>query len=603
MAGLFTLLERALFATARYGQNHPEAERQFEAALTRCVATLQSTNATLVWNVTPYGFAAADQMVWEPRPPFDRIPYQLFSDGVRLMGLLPGLDAREFRDFVRVITLDRARTMAPEDDFVTVLWEGGFEHVLYRAVDAFVEGEQSKLAKFEADTGAVVALAHFDTSFQLEDCWQEREQQAAAQGEGDVAARQQRLIALLKGERVDAESLVRAERMQMAIDAPVAANALTIPDVTRTALAAQLAVDTRATGDRFVMCVAMAWGDSHDSPTAAASVIAPLRSAVDGLCAADPSAAVALVSATCGAFDRVYTDKARAETLRGSLVGSIVSARTMKLMLEGAIAANKGDRDVFLAGLGTILTYADDAHVNAALDVITDLDDPPLLEHVLSYLARVGRGHEVRMGASFADAGLDLGLALIRVLSRIATPEARNAIMRASTSPHAVVRIEALSHLEGVASERVRAELKALLGDHDPGVRIAALRTIARYQVRVAGPSLVLRIRAPEFDKLPIEERRTALETLAALAPSRAEAVCLELLAEAPIVTSDAHEETRALAADMLGRIAASPEVLDALGAASKGRWRNSERVRTSASHARELIEIRMSQPPTSKKP
>jgi HEAT repeat protein len=202
------------------------------------------------------------------------------------------------------------------------------------------------------------------------------------------------------------------------------------------------------------------------------------------------------------------------------------------------------------------------------------------------------------MAAAFAEADLEVGLALIRVLARIGSPEARNALMRASTSPHAVVRIEALGHVEGVASERVRLELKALLEDPEPNVRAAALRAMQHHHIRAAGPGLVLRIRSAEFDKLTVDEKRLTLETLVTLAPNRAEAVCLELLEKARVVSSEAHEHTRAIAAELLGRVGSSPEVLDALDEASSARWRNSERVRQTAARAKNYMELRLSQPP-----
>ena len=89
-----------------------------------------------------------------------------------------------------------------------------------------------------------------------------------------------------------------------------------------------------------------------------------------------------------------------------------------------------------------------------------------------------------------------------------------------------------------------------------------------------------------------------ALHTLSVLAPTRAETVCLELLGEARMVTSEAHEETRALAAEVLGTVASTAEAMAALDMASTARWKNSERVRISATHAKERAVIRLSQHP-----
>jgi hypothetical protein len=106
------------------------------------------------------------------------------------------------------------------------------------------------------------------------------------------------------------------------------------------------------------------------------------------------------------------------------------------------------------------------------------------------------------------------------------------------------------------------------------------------YRVKVAGPGLVMRVKSPEFDGLPSDERRAALETLFLLTASRAETLCLELLADTRLVTADPHEQTRAIAAEVLGVHGRSTEALAALEAASKGRWKNSERVRLAATTA-----------------
>jgi hypothetical protein len=156
-------------------------------------------------------------------------------------------------------------------------------------------------------------------------------------------------------------------------------------------------------------------------------------------------------------------------------------------------------------------------------------------------------------------------------------------------------RIEALSHGEGLSGERMRLEMRALLEDSEPGVRLAALRAIAKYSVRAAGPSIVLRIRRQTFDLIPIEERRQALETLNALMPSRAEAVGIELLLDNRIVSSEAHEQTREAAADLLARHGTTEEARAALVTASRGRWRNSERVRMAAARGLQGWEVRSS--------
>jgi serine/threonine protein kinase len=584
---VFRHLDRALFTIQQYGADHPEARQRLEKVFDECQRAFIETDEALMWQVTPYAFTVQNRSLWEPRAPFDRVPYQLFADGLRVLGLLPGLELDELLGLVRIITLDRSREMAPEDDFVTLLWDADYAHVVYQAIDSFAEGDQAARGRFERDVGEVVALAHFDTSFQLEECWGDHK------GKGrPAAARDADLLRLLSlPDTADPEANARADALRLREidfgpatgDSPLHVEMSTLRELSRTL------VSSLPLSDRFLLAIAAAYRVAQVAGIEA-SVTTPLRSTVDQLSGLAPERAIELLSGLSDAFDA-------GEPLGAKLVGEVLSERTTRAIFKGALG-EIGGAGVFVKGLETILTVLDDTHIRPALEILPSVSEGPLKELLVGYVARVGEGHEAELAALFEEAELDLGLALIRVLARIGTPGAKNAIASATKSRHAVVRIEALGHMEGVSSERLRLELRALLEDPSSEVRIAALRAMHDHAIRVAGPFLVLRIKAPGFDRLDYEERRQSLHTLSLLAPSRAEAVCLELLAEARMVTSEAHEETRALAAEVLGTVASTPESMAALENASTARWKNSERVRISATHAKERAVIRLSQHP-----
>jgi HEAT repeat protein len=277
-----------------------------------------------------------------------------------------------------------------------------------------------------------------------------------------------------------------------------------------------------------------------------------------------------------------------------------VTARTVGALLEGA---REPGADASLGeALEVLLPIAGDRLVVPAIDALAGGYGGRLTDALRDYVTRHAAGHEEELGSMFAQADLDLALTLVRILAQLNTPLARETILRAVDSPHAVVRVEALSHGDGSA-ERLRIEMRALLEDPDPDVRLSALRAVRTRQIRAAGPYLVMRIKAPGFDKLPFEERRLALQALAALAPARAEQVLSELLGETRMLTVESHEETRALAAEMLGQVATTADSLSALSDASSSRWRYSERVRSTARRAREQAEVRLSQAPVAPAP
>lgn len=585
---VFRQLDRALFCLQQYGADHPEARQRLEKVFDECQRAFLETDEALMWQVTPYAFTAQNRALWEPRAPFDRVPYQLFADGVRVLGLLPGLELDELLGFVRIITLDRSREMAPEDDFVTLLWDADHAHVVYQAIDSFSEGDQAARGRFERDVGEVVALAHFDTSFQLEECWGDHKGKGRSANDRDAEV----LRLLTAPDTADAEANARADALRLReIDfgastgtSPVHVEMSTLRELSRSL------VSSLPLSDRFLIAAVAAYRVAARADIAA-TVTTPLRATVDQLAHASPERAIELVSGLCDAFDD------EKDPLRARLVGATLSERTLRAIFKGALGEVAAGGP-FSTGLATILPVIDDTHIKAALDILPSVGEGRLKDLLVGYVARVGEGHEAELALLFEEAELDLGLALIRVLVRIGTPSARNAIASAAKSRHAVVRIEALGHMEGVSSERLRLELRALLEDPSTEVRVAALHAMRDHAIRVAGPFLVLRIKASGFDRLEYDERRQALHTLSVLAPARAETVCLELLGEARMVTSEAHEETRALAAEILGTVASTPESMAALDIASTARWKNSERVRISATHAKERAVIRLSQRP-----
>jgi eukaryotic-like serine/threonine-protein kinase len=582
MRELFTLVDKAIQARTQYGASHKEATRRFEAAYRQAITAVDVGDGQLSWTVSPYAFLAEKEVLWEPKPPLDGIPYRLFADGVRVFHFVRGLEARELEALLQIWMRDPGRDIAPEDDLVTLLWDAGFAHVMHEQYDSFAEGDQDERAKFEGERQEVFALAGFDTSFQLEDCWQARSKPDPGKS---IAAKHRAVLGAL-----ESEAAARAAALQLPGARESAQPAtLTIDPASRTALAARLDVDLATTGERFVLAAASAYVHALKDDSMV-TLTNPLRTAVTGLSTSSVPDAIRFICALCSAVERVAPTAER-EAASGRLAGALVSPETLKLLLAGAVSQSSGD-------LTSILRFLDASHISGVLAALPHIHDAALMPMLLAYVERCGVGHEAEIGAIIPTSDMELALAVLRLLISMGTPAAKEAAAKAVQSPHPVVRIEALGHVEGLASNRLRLELRRLLEDPEPGVRLATLRAIATHAVRAAGPSLALRIRSAEFDGLPYEERSQALETLCTLLPARAESVSVELLSDHRLVPTEAHEQTRALAAELLAREATSPEARDALEAATKGRWRNSERVRTAASRALVSFNTRSSRPP-----
>jgi hypothetical protein len=345
-------------------------------------------------------------------------------------------------------------------------------------------------------------------------------------------------------------------------------------------LVARLEGDSATVEAKFVRAIGLAWMEARTSG-AVEALAWRLRSAIDGMAVARPDLALRTLAALCEDVAQKHPDFA----------GAVISHEALSHVLAAA-DANPGPDGV--RAVSRVLSGVDGKYVACVLERVLAGRDGPVKDAMFAYLGRPELGNEVRLGEVLAGADEEAGLAILRVLLRMGTPGAKMAVARAMMAPHAVVRVEAIGHVEGASSERLRLELKAMLEVDDASLRMAALQTIEKNAVRVAGPSLVLRIKSPKFDALRVDEKQMALHTLAVLAPRRAEDVCVELLSASGLLPSEAREQTRTVAAELLGRIGTSDESRQALAAAAGSRWRSGEKLREAAKEAH----ARLSRPP-----
>jgi hypothetical protein len=601
MAKVFALLERALTAIKQYSKDHPEPKRRLDEAFRELASALMTCDIALAWNLTPYSFTARETMLWEPEAPWNRIPYQLFADGVRMMGFAPGLDETEFHEWVRLIKLDPSTDFAPEDDLVTLLWDANLEHVFFQAIDSFADGDQDQRARYEADRANVVAGAHLDHRTALTQMvGAERANTRKGSGDKTSAVEKSReLFRLLsRGDSTDAEAAARVANLNLLEESPEeaeAAKSLQLDDDTRALLAARMEVDIGATSERFVVAAAEAFVGMAKMGRSAA-VTTPLRRAVDGLANGAPHKAVDMILALRDAV-LVEGKEIETESLRETITSDVLSPATLLEILRGSSRLDGEARSEYLKGVARVLGCLQPQHVDSALSFLPEAKAGELLDLLLVFVTRTGRGNETKIGALFPSASVDLGLALVRLLAEIDTESAKGAVAMASQSPHALVRIEALGHVEGVSGPRLRIEMRKLLEDPDPDVRLLALRAMESHHIAIAGPFLVLRIQEEHFSKLPFEERKQSLQTLSQLRPKRCEEVCMALLSDARLLRLDAHEETRELAAQFLAEVAASDPAFFLLeGIAKSSAWRNGKRVRDAASAALDRLKQRAQQ-------
>lgn len=586
---VFTLFERALVATKQYSQDHPETKRRFTETFRELASALMNCDICLSWNLTPYGFVVQDRLVWEPEVPWNRIPYQLFSDGVRTMGFVPGLDEEEFHQWVDVVTLDPTEDLSPEDDMVTELWDAEFTHAFHQAIDSFAEGNQDQRARYERDRKDLIDRAKRGDNRTLATAWRDA-QKNSPEPQGHAAESSARVLTFLsRGEQLDQATAARVRNLNRVDPTDVehadAIAALEMDGTTRALLAARLETDVGATSERFVFCAAQAFVVAARAGRST-TVSTPLRRAVDGLGRDDSGRAMQMVLSLRDAIE-VDSRAQDGDALRGQLITETLSTETLFAILQGSLSVPDEAAHAYVVNLKSILTCLQDQHFDSIITFLPDAPAGEMRDVLLEYLQRVGRGRETELARMFESADVDLGLSLVRILAGIGSDKAREAITLASRSPHPLVRIEALGHVEGASGLRVKQELRNLLGDTDDAVRLAALQAMERHEIAAAGPFLVVRMQEKSFLKLPLEERRQCLKTLRVLKVQRCEEVCITLLSESSWLRSEALESTRELAAHFLGEVATTNDAFYALERVAMGRdIRNSKTVKGAAQQA-----------------
>ncbi|WP_437811071.1 protein kinase domain-containing protein [Sorangium sp. So ce1078] len=223
LVGVWKQLALVLSNIRQYGWNHPHVNKGIHFAFDEITRTLSQSPLGVRWEVTPSAFTSAGQPIWQPdRPPFDRIPYQLFADGVRKIQIKAGITEAELRDFAAILLRDQSFGIGEDDDAVTALWDRRFEHIAYMAIDQFAEGDVD-LEDFEEQCREIAVGAR--ALAQIESLWDE----------SSLAGR----------------ALQRNVEAALA-ETGAAASALAVDPLTRSTLGAQIALPSEQWTERYM---------------------------------------------------------------------------------------------------------------------------------------------------------------------------------------------------------------------------------------------------------------------------------------------------------------------------------------------------------------
>jgi hypothetical protein len=570
LAAVWKQIGTCLADVRQYGWNHPHALRALDSGLQQIADALAAHPSCVRWDVGPGAFLFQGAAVWAPdRIPLDRIPYQLFADGVRHIQIKDGFTKDEFRDLVAILLRDVVGGSGKEDDAVTAFWDRRFEHVAYVAIEAFAEGDGNDADP--AMAGSVDLARELAASAQLDRDWHDTSLEGRAM-------------------RLNLSNQLR--------ESGEAAAALALDPLQRATMGAQLNLTDDRWLERFVDAFADGYVDARLNRDNAILEDALREWTADELSLHDHREIFTMFHALCAALAlRVPNEARKAEHVMAQVMlpGPTLSAILQEVEREGRDPQLAKEIEPYVvAGIEKALASVGDASMlELACGCYGTSRSDGLRAVLLNYVTQWVRGNEARIAVILETAAVELGVTLVNLLAALQTKEAMQALEAARNSPHLAVRIEALTKVSADREDEVRIEVRKMLEDPSSTARQSALTLVAERELIAAGPAIVLQIQAPTFHGLTVEERRQWLGSLVALSPRRAMSVCCEILKEHQIIPTEAVETTRVLAAEILSEMT-SKEALEAAAEAAKKRWWNTAPVREAAERAYEQIKARI---------
>jgi hypothetical protein len=549
-----------LFPSVRQlGWSHPATDRTLRLAYDAFVDALKQQPGLVSWTIRPYSFMTLGHTVWEPGAPFDAVPYNLFACGIRTLRVEPGIAFEEFRELFTLFLLDPARDLPPEDDLAAALWEKSLPHVKWEVVDAFAEGDATERESFYGETDRIESVAEQAATSRMN----RLEVQAMALSTDDAALGKHR------------------ERSPFALD-----------DGAKQHLRPHFELSREVWAERYVDALVEGYLDSaahRDAPLVLASL---RRSAADLVVAGRVAVAVQINLAVIERLRHRVQGAENQAKLAAALTNAMFGGETLEILLR-KLREDPSAADA----IAPVLPTLSGNEFQTVLAAVRETTHPGVRSVLASYLERHAGGREAEIGGAAAGADPESSAYLVQLLGRMNTPAARQVLGQLAQSEDVGVRVEARVLVTG-SPEQAQVEISALLENASALVRMAALRTCARYGMRGAWPVVARSIGSKNFNELGTDERRELLRACLLLSPERGEPAVLELAKKGGVLTSEKQETTRAMAAELLGEVSRSRPTAMALQELASARWGVSEETRMAAANAAKRIGLRLAQPP-----
>lgn len=575
---MFERVEKALPSVRHYGLDHPEGIAKVRNVHRAIVDTLKEMPNGIHFYVHPFCFSEGNKTVWEPGPPNDQVPYSMASSGVEEVRILPGVTEEEVRSFLQAIVVDPQLGLL-EGDIGAALWEAGMDHIVATVRDDMADADAREQIRFFAESEEVAADVKEELAKVVTMMAQTANPNLRRQDQAEAAA-----IAL----QTDTEAFRAAQ---------TATSVLQLGDATAKALGAQLSLDPDQWQDRF-----------YDI-TPDALVDAAMREDLEILFEEIRDQAARLVRAVkwtdlLDIHDRLleglapHPQRQSYELAPEHITRQIFSWERIEIAFR---MLNDAERRYFeeeaearvIAAIAEALPQLEADMVGKFMRLANEMPPGSLRDLALTYVDRNLQGHQKVIVGMLDELDPPLAQRMLAHVAETLGDRAEELLKPILMSRNQALRCEATALL-APSPEMLGKQLVRLLSSSDRALRSAALTTMLRYNVRLAGPGLVGVIEDDSFSERPRKEQRQMLEVLYELNPPRGEALLTAILSRHGMLADEALDQSRTLAAEILGDRADSGNPLEALDDSARLRPWNTQSLRMAAGHAADQIRQRL---------
>lgn len=564
----FISVERALDTIRRYGWSHGEVKAVIERALDALLDAIAEAPDRVVFKLKPYSFVYQDHQVWEPKEPFDNIPYNLFASGIRRLELEPGMKLDEFEQLLRIFSLDPKTDLPPEDDLATVLWEADLAHIKLHMVSTFRMDDPDDQEAF------------------MNECTEQRAR-VDINLEGRKLVELQRTQLLLSMGRealAQARGLAHASGNQPDQTSSRVSGVLTQRELRSLTAALN---NTRAVDKQLPFVLADAYAETLARKDAAAFE----EKLADFVARHVRREQFAPLLRTYARLCVCLQDRSQRERLTARLFANkaFVERLLMSLATQLEVQPNHapfGDPQ-FIEHLTELLTNLGAEHGDTiARAYVMFRDRKDLVRLCYAFLRRHTQRNEEAIGQIIPQVSLRHARILVDLLKADGGPDATTALRHANKHPDDKLKLDLLAWRAGQDPTLVRPQVEELASTASPELRVRALQIALQHEVKGLADFAADRIDHDAFYKLPYSERRMLFSLIGQQDQRRAFELAVSILSSHGLAPDPVRDTTRILAVELLGQMPTTGATLEAMETAARKRPWNSKELQQAASAA-----------------